>query len=41
MLRKRNTLKGKKTTTYMTIKDNTLNGAAAGECYAGGTLFIP
>jgi hypothetical protein len=41
MLRKRNALWGKKTTIYMKEKDKTLNGAATGECYAGGTLFIP
>lgn len=41
MLRKRNTLQGKKTTIYMKEKDKTMGGAVTGECYAGGTLFIP
>jgi hypothetical protein len=41
MLRKRNTLWEKKTAIYMEVKENLLGGAMIGECYAGGTLFIP
>lgn len=41
MLRKGNALWSKMTIIYMKLKDKPNVGAVNGECYAGGTLFIP
>jgi hypothetical protein len=41
MLRKGNALWSKTAIIYMKLKDKPNVGAVNGECYAGGTLFIP